>query len=199
MIAGQQGEVGEWLAATSEKPLALDFSEGTRIEFGASSRGRVEAVTPEGALVTIERGSLSATVTHRKHTSWRFGAGPFEVIVGRNQPRRPLGRKYRRVRAGRIARIGPGARPPNPRRTRSSRGRAVRGRHETQVVHARRGRASERSRRSPRPRHPRQRRRHKRPEAAAGVDPFNLPPVETSGKTTFAAPTGQLGRARTSR
>ena len=81
MIAGQQGEVGEWLAATPEKPLALDFSEGTRIEFGASSRGRVEAVTPEGALVTIERGSLSATVTHRKHTSWRFGAGPFEVIV----------------------------------------------------------------------------------------------------------------------
>ena len=103
MIAGQQGEVGEWLAATSEKPLALDFSEGTRIEFRASSRGRVEAVTPEGALVTIERGSLSATVTHRKHTSWRFGAGPFEVIVVENQPRRPVGRKYRRVRAGRIA------------------------------------------------------------------------------------------------
>ena len=80
-VAGQRGEVGEWLATAASEELVLDFSEGTHVELEGGSRGRVEHVTGRGARVEIERGSLHARVVHREGAAWGFGAGPFEVTV----------------------------------------------------------------------------------------------------------------------
>jgi len=80
-VAGQRGEVGEWLATAQSEELALDFSEGTHVAFEGGSRGRVEHVTRNGARVEIERGSLQAHIVHRPGAAWGFGAGPFEVTV----------------------------------------------------------------------------------------------------------------------
>jgi len=80
-VAGQRGDVGEWLATNGTDELDLTFSEGTQVALESGSRGRVEDVTPEGARVVVERGSLRAQVTHRPGAAWRFGAGPFDVQV----------------------------------------------------------------------------------------------------------------------
>jgi TolA-binding protein len=80
-VAGQHGEVGEWLATNETEQLPLDFSEGTHVAIDAGSRARVEEVSRHGARVVIERGSLSAHVTHRRDAAWHFGAGPFDVLV----------------------------------------------------------------------------------------------------------------------
>ena len=80
-VAGQRGEVGEWLATSGTEQLPLDFSEGTHVAIDAGSRARVEEVSRHGARVVIERGSLSAHVTHRPEAAWHFGAGPFDVLV----------------------------------------------------------------------------------------------------------------------
>lgn len=80
-VAGQNGEVGRALEARPAEPLTLVFSEGTRVLLGAGSRGRVGELTPHGARVELERGSVSADVVHRAQTAWTFIAGPFRVAV----------------------------------------------------------------------------------------------------------------------
>jgi hypothetical protein len=80
-VAGQKGEVGEWLATAASEELSLDFSEGTHVALEGGSRGRVEHVTRNGARLEIERGSVKAHIVHRAGTAWGFGAGPFEVTV----------------------------------------------------------------------------------------------------------------------
>jgi hypothetical protein len=80
-VAGQRGEIGEWLATNQREELPLDFSEGTHVAIAEGSRARVEEVNRRGARVVIERGSLSAHVVHRAETAWHFEAGPFDVLV----------------------------------------------------------------------------------------------------------------------
>jgi TolA-binding protein len=80
-VAGQHGEVGEWLATSATEQLPLDFSEGTHVDIAAGSRARVEEVNHRGARVVVEKGALSAHVTHRPEASWHFAAGPFDVLV----------------------------------------------------------------------------------------------------------------------
>jgi hypothetical protein len=80
-VAGQHGEVGEWLATSATEQLPLDFSEGTHVDIAAGSRARVEEVSRHGARVVVERGALSAHVTHRPEAAWHFAAGPFDVLV----------------------------------------------------------------------------------------------------------------------
>jgi len=80
-VAGQTGAVGAWLTAEQTRPLALRFSEGTRVSLGQGSRARVTGVTRGGARVELGRGWLDAEVAHLPNASWSFGAGPFEVAV----------------------------------------------------------------------------------------------------------------------
>ncbi|MFO0547820.1 MAG: tetratricopeptide repeat protein [Polyangiaceae bacterium] len=80
-IGGAQGVVGEWLAAPSDKPLPVAFSDGSRLTLAAGSQARVAETTTSGAEVVLERGSLEAEVRHRADTSWRVDAGPFQVHV----------------------------------------------------------------------------------------------------------------------
>jgi hypothetical protein len=80
-IATQQGQVGSWLEAHAAQPLALSFSEGSRVSLTAGSRGRVSQLSRGGARIELERGSVKAEVAHRAETDWTFSAGPFEVAV----------------------------------------------------------------------------------------------------------------------
>jgi hypothetical protein len=80
-VGGQHGDVGEWLATSATEHLPLDFSEGTHVDIAAGSRARVEEVSRHGARVVVERGALSAHVTHRPEAAWHFAAGPFDVLV----------------------------------------------------------------------------------------------------------------------
>jgi TolA-binding protein len=80
-IAGEQGQVGSWLQAQVTQPLALSFSEGSRVSLTPGSRGRVSQLARGGARIELERGSVNAEVVHRADTDWTFSAGPFDVAV----------------------------------------------------------------------------------------------------------------------
>jgi TolA-binding protein len=81
-VAGPLVTEGDWLGVAPDRgPVSLRFSEGTEIELGPRSKGRVEDVTPEGARVVLGAGMLRARVVHREHTRWSVGAGPYSVEV----------------------------------------------------------------------------------------------------------------------
>jgi TolA-binding protein len=80
-VAGQSVAVGAWLTAEPARPLALRFSEGTRVSLGQGSRARVSGVTRGGARIELARGAVNAEVAHLPGANWSFGAGPFEVAV----------------------------------------------------------------------------------------------------------------------
>lgn len=79
-IAGAAGRAGEWVAATSE-PVAMEFSDGTRITLAEDARARVIEVSAHGARIALERGRLTAEVVHRAEARWAIVAGPFVVHV----------------------------------------------------------------------------------------------------------------------
>ena len=81
MASGELGSRETWLAAGSERPLTLDFSDGTRFRVEPSSRVRVLDVDRHGASVSLENGSLHADVVHRSEGAWRVIAGPITVRV----------------------------------------------------------------------------------------------------------------------
>lgn len=77
----EQGSVGAWLAAPSGASLPLHFSDGSEGILAPESRARVVALSPEGAEIALERGSLSLSVIHHDTTRWRVRGGPFQVAV----------------------------------------------------------------------------------------------------------------------
>jgi hypothetical protein len=79
-VGGASGRLGEWVAATAE-PIALGFSDGTRITLDADARARVLEVSADGARIVLERGQLTAEVVHRPASAWSIVAGPFVLHV----------------------------------------------------------------------------------------------------------------------
>ena len=84
----QGGEVSEGTYVRQldrEAPASLLFSEGTRVEFAASARGRLLDVSPVGASFLLEQGRVELDVTPRLHASWSVVVGPFRVdVLGTN-------------------------------------------------------------------------------------------------------------------
>jgi hypothetical protein len=73
---------GPWLgAAPSGRALAMRFSDGTEVDLGPGSKGRVAELTAEGASVVLGTGVLQARVVHRPHTHWTVAAGPYTIEV----------------------------------------------------------------------------------------------------------------------
>jgi len=62
-------------------PKALRFSDGSEVEFGTGSAGRIESRSAHGAVVSVERGRVSFAVEHHADTRWSVRAGPFDVAV----------------------------------------------------------------------------------------------------------------------
>lgn len=59
----------------------LAFSDGSKVIAQPGTRCSVVDVTPNGARVDIQHGSIEASIQHREHTAWTVSAGPFKVAV----------------------------------------------------------------------------------------------------------------------
>ncbi|HVW25949.1 MAG TPA: FecR domain-containing protein [Polyangiaceae bacterium] len=71
-----------WLDVPADRgALSLRFSEGTEIDLGPGSKGKVAGVTPEGARVVLGAGVLHARVVHRERARWTVAAGPYSIEV----------------------------------------------------------------------------------------------------------------------
>ncbi|MEM9069023.1 MAG: FecR family protein [Myxococcota bacterium] len=71
----------ETFVAAEAQPLALSFSDGSRIQLSEGSRAQVDELTPVGATLRIDHGTADVRVRHREETSWRVQAGPYTVHV----------------------------------------------------------------------------------------------------------------------
>jgi ferric-dicitrate binding protein FerR (iron transport regulator) len=81
-VTGPLTTQGEWLGVLPDKGTAeLRFSEGTEIELGPGSKGRVAEVTPEGASIVLGAGRLHARVVRRAKSRWVVAAGPYSIEV----------------------------------------------------------------------------------------------------------------------
>ncbi len=81
-VAGPVLSDGPWLGvAPSGGALSISFSDGTEVDLGPGSKGRVTAVTADGARVILGAGVLEARVVHRPRTHWTVAAGPYTIEV----------------------------------------------------------------------------------------------------------------------
>ncbi len=81
-VAGPVVADGPWLAVPpSGGALSVHFSDGTEMDLGPSSKGRVSEVTGDGARVVLGAGVLQARVVHRPHARWTVAAGPYTIEV----------------------------------------------------------------------------------------------------------------------
>jgi ferric-dicitrate binding protein FerR (iron transport regulator) len=71
---------GPYVSA-SEKPVRVEFSDGSVVRGDPGSRLRVDDTRSDGARVLIERGRAAVKVTHGPGSTWSFLGGPFEVRV----------------------------------------------------------------------------------------------------------------------
>ncbi len=80
-VGGAPGNVGAFVAASVDAPLAIRFSDGSSMVLTPSSQGRVLEVDAHGAKVVLERGKADVSVVHRDYARWDVIAGPFDVHV----------------------------------------------------------------------------------------------------------------------
>lgn len=69
---------GEWLSA-QQVPEVRKFNDGSSVRLEAESRARVQFVEKTGGLVHLDRGKVRLKVKHRKGSTWRVAAGPYDV------------------------------------------------------------------------------------------------------------------------
>ncbi len=80
-VSGEPASSGAWISTEPSSVTAVRFSDGSIFALSDGARARVESVTPDGAHVVMERGSVSADVVHRSNSRWSVLAGPYEVHV----------------------------------------------------------------------------------------------------------------------
>jgi hypothetical protein len=81
-VAGTVVTDGDWMdVPPSGGPVSLSFSDGTELDLGPGTKGRVADVTSDGARVVLGVGVLQARVVHRPRTRWAVAAGPYTVEV----------------------------------------------------------------------------------------------------------------------
>jgi ferric-dicitrate binding protein FerR (iron transport regulator) len=73
---------GNYVRAELDRPAEIAFSDGTRIHAAAGARLRTnDEDGGNGVGVAVERGRIEVEVPHAESTSWRFEAGPFQMLV----------------------------------------------------------------------------------------------------------------------
>ena len=80
-LRGQPDQPVDFVQASATGEEVVDFSDGSEVRVRGSSQMRILGVTPEGAAVSLERGSAHVAVMHRQKTKWVFSAGPYRVHV----------------------------------------------------------------------------------------------------------------------
>jgi len=79
----ERGEMqgGGYIAPTTPEGAKIRFSDGTEVELGPGTRGRLSNVNADGAQIALEDGAAHARVFHRPTSKWLFHAGPFVINV----------------------------------------------------------------------------------------------------------------------
>lgn len=73
--------LGHFVEAPAIGPLAMNFSDGSKIQIAEHGRARLVGLKPNGADVSLESGLLHVKVQHHEGSSWHISAGPFGVHV----------------------------------------------------------------------------------------------------------------------
>jgi TolA-binding protein len=79
-IGSETGAPGQWVGA-DDAAVALEFSEGSRVDVRAGARARVTDLGAHGASLVVERGTLHVSVVPRGGNDWQIVGGPFAVHV----------------------------------------------------------------------------------------------------------------------
>ncbi len=82
-IEGENSELqaGSWVSSPKGSALQLSFSDGSTVGLSERSEVRVQSLMREGAHLLLERGDMDVSVVHRKETSWKIDAGPYQIWV----------------------------------------------------------------------------------------------------------------------
>lgn len=72
---------GGYLSQSGRGGITLYFREGSTFALASGTRGRLRAVTRDGAHLALERGSASVRITRNPARRWVVEAGPFTVTV----------------------------------------------------------------------------------------------------------------------
>lgn len=72
---------GGYLSENDGRGLRLYFSEGSRFVLTPGTRGRLHAVSAEGAKLVLDQGTVSLDITPSPERRWSVEAGPFVVSV----------------------------------------------------------------------------------------------------------------------
>jgi len=79
VVEGATVTAAETITATSAARVL--FSDESSLGIEPSAKIKVLGTDAHGAQVAITNGSIDVMVTPRRHSSWRFEAGPFSVLV----------------------------------------------------------------------------------------------------------------------
>jgi len=63
------------------EPLAVDFSEGSRVTVEADSRARLLRLDRREVQLSVERGTIAPAIVPGNGVEWTFVAGPYRVLV----------------------------------------------------------------------------------------------------------------------
>jgi len=79
--AVEQDALDNWWSAPADKPLPIEFSDGTTVALEPKSRARVLEVEQSGAHIVLENGASRIHVVPREASRWQVSAGPYLVQV----------------------------------------------------------------------------------------------------------------------
>jgi TolA-binding protein len=80
-LDNQEPPSSGYIVAAQTTDSLLAFSDGSKVEMAARTRGRVVEVSHRGAKVALDDGKVSADIVPRPRAQWVFEAGPFRINV----------------------------------------------------------------------------------------------------------------------
>src|SRR6185295_16081579 len=69
------------LSVPTSTTKPLEFSDGSRVVFDASSRAKLSRLGPKRALLRLDEGRFVASIVHHPDMTWGIDAGPYSVEV----------------------------------------------------------------------------------------------------------------------
>jgi hypothetical protein len=80
-VTGAVADRGYLQSTDATSSVEVSFSDGSRIRLEPTTSTRITAVSPYGAHLVLERGTLEVDVVHRVGAAWTIEAGPYEVAI----------------------------------------------------------------------------------------------------------------------
>jgi TolA-binding protein len=80
-VTGAVADRGYLQSTDATSSVEVSFSDGSRIRLEPTTSTRITAVSPYGAHLVLERGTLDVDVVHRIGAAWTIEAGPYEVAI----------------------------------------------------------------------------------------------------------------------